>query len=122
MPWSRAIEQDPHYDVYRTLCRLKRERPELREGGLQFLYSDGYTLALARSIDSSAAVAVLGREASERTIRLPLSALGACQPLPGRDGTRNTDLLGAPLRWRPGEEGEILLTLPPDSAVLFAVE
>ena len=112
MPWSKRIEEDPHYRVYAALCAAKKRHPALREGGLQFLAAEGRVLAMARSQERDWAVCVISMEEEERTLRLPMAALGADR-LPERD------LFGLPLQGQRTEDGGLLLRIPPRSGLMF---
>ncbi len=115
MPWSRALEEDPHYRVYAALCAAKKAHPALREGGLQFPAAEGKVLALARTLDRDWVLGVLSMEGEERTVRIPLGALGA-ERLPERD------LFGAPLSAAAQPDGSILLRVPPRSGLLICAQ
>ena len=115
MPWSRPIPQDPHYLIYSALCRAKRTHPALREGGLQFFPAQGKVLIMARSLETDWAVGILSMEEEERTLRLPMGALGENR-LPERD------LFGRPVEAVSRDDGSFLIRIPPCSCLLLASE
>ena len=109
MPWAEGFEDTPRFRLYQTLARLRHAHPALREGGMKFLYDEGYIVALARFLGEEVFVAVVSTETADRVIELPLAALGARAP------AGQTDLLGTPLCWQDGR-----LLVRAHSACLFA--
>jgi hypothetical protein len=79
---------------------------------MKFLAAEGGAVALARFTADEVLVCAASVEGGTRTLRLPLSFLGALRP------AGETDLLGSPLRWS-AAPGGVILTLPPHSACLF---
>ncbi len=70
MPWHRPESWDRRtLAFYRDLVALRRSRPELRHGGLRWLYVGPDALVFARELSGAAAV-VLARRASGRPVRL----------------------------------------------------
>ncbi len=114
MPWDSDFQQGPRFRFYRRLIALKRQREALRRGGMQFLLAEGGVAALARFTRDEVLVALVSTEASARSVRLPLAAVGAAAPAGG------TDLFGRALDWRPLPEGKgVLVSVPAHSARLF---
>lgn len=91
MPWSKDFRSNEHYQLNRTMAHLKAEHPALSQGSMQFLYADGHILSLARYWGREAFVCVISTESEDRTIRLPLGAVGAAKP------AEKTDLFGRDL-------------------------
>ena len=85
MPWNKDFRNGERYRLIQTLARLKAEHPALSEGSMQFLYAEGRVLSLARFLGREAFVCVLSAEEEDRTIRLPLGAVGAAAPAETRD-------------------------------------
>lgn len=113
MPWSRDITGTREYALYHRLIEVRRQNPAFSEGGMQFLYAQGQTLALARQDGESTFVAVISAEEEPTQVSLPLALLGVTEPV------SDTDLLGEALTYERMEKG-ILLTLSPQDAYLFA--
>ncbi len=67
---------------------------------------------MARSLERDWAVCVISMEEGERTLCLPMAALGADR-LPERD------LFDLPLQGQRTEDGGLLLRIPPRSGLMF---
>ena len=100
--------------MIRTLAKLKTGRKALQEGGWKFLYAKDRIMAFARFTDDEAFTAVLSTDPEERTITLPLGAVGA-------KGIRH-DVLGHALRWTTVDENHANLTLHPGEALFLELE
>ena len=85
MPWSRDIENLEVYRLYQTMAKHKAEHGALRQGGMKFLYAADRVFALARFCGDEVFVAVISADDCDRTIRLPLGAVGASLPIEGQD-------------------------------------
>ena len=85
MPWSRDIESGEAYRLNRTMAKYKAEHIALRRGGMKFLCAADRVFALARFWGDEVFVAVISADDSDRTIRLPLGAVGASLPAQARD-------------------------------------
>lgn len=112
MPWSRDITHTKEYALYHRLIGIRKSSTAFTEGGMQFLYAEGQTLAFARQDDQKTFVAVISCENKEVEAALPLSVLGVTAPV------SDTDLLGEKLNYKKTEEG-ILLSLSVQDAYLF---
>ena len=96
------------YRMIRTLAKLKTARAALREGGWKFLYAKDRIVVLARFTREEAFAAVLSTDSEEKTIPLPLGAIGAS----GFKG----DVFGAELNCRTLDENAVELTVPAHQA------
>ena len=114
MPWSRDFTGTEQYRMIRTLAKLKTGRKALQEGGWKFLYAKDRIMAFARFTDDEAFTAVLSTDPEERTITLPLGAVGA-------KGIRH-DVLGHEVRWTTVDENHANLTLRPGEALFLELE
>ena len=114
MPWSRDFTGTEQYRMIRTLAKLKTGRKALQEGGWKVLYAKDRIIALARFTDDEAFAAVLSTDSEERTITLPLGAVGA-------KGIRH-DVLGHEVRWTTVDENHANLTLRPGEALFLELE
>lgn len=108
MPWGSDFQSTERFRLYQTLAQLRAAHPALREGGMQFLYAQGYVLALARFLGDEAFVAVMSTDTEAREIALPFAAIGAAGPAGERD------VFGSPLSFREGK-----LHIPAHQALLF---
>ena len=114
MPWGRDFTQTEQYRMIRTLAKLKTARAALREGGWKFLYAKDRILVLARFTREEAFAAVLSTDSEEKTIRLPLGAVGAA-------GIR-ADVLGHSVRWEKLDENHTALTIAPGEGLFLELE
>lgn len=62
MPWRRDIEHTKEYALYHRLIEIRREHAAFSEGGMQFLYAKGKTLAIARQDAAHTFVALISSE------------------------------------------------------------
>lgn len=113
MPWGKDFQQGERYQLIYTLAKLKREHPALRSGSMKILFAEGDVFAIARFQDEEAFVCVISTEDRDKTIRLPLGALGAAHP----EGT--TDLFGTSLHWEKADAHAISLTVKAHQSCLF---
>jgi alpha-glucosidase len=87
MPWERPERWDRVLeDGYRAMIALRRRSPALQRGGIRAVYVDPDVIAFLREgLDER--VLVLASRGGESEVRVPISALGACETetLYGRD-------------------------------------
>ena len=114
MPWGRDFTQTEQYRMIRTLAKLKTARAALREGGWKFLYAKDRIVVLARFTREEAFAAVLSTDSEEKTITLPLGAVGAA-------GIR-ADVLGHSVRWEKLDENHAALTIAPGEGLFLELE
>ena len=112
MPWQKNFQGCAHYQLYRTLCSLKKAHPALRRGGMKFLYAQGDTFAIARFTGEDVLVGVISKSDAPETVRLPLGTLGARAPKGKRD------LFGSELHWQDADKA-VLLQIEPHGSYLF---
>lgn len=105
MPWSRDIPACDSYRLIRTMTHLKADHKALRQGGMKFLYAEGYVVALARFWENEVFIGVISAENQDLKIRLPLGAVGASVPI------GSTDIFGTPLSYRLNADASIELTV-----------
>ncbi|MFV2108262.1 hypothetical protein [Micromonospora sp. LOL_015] len=107
MPWDRPGSWDgATFGVYRALVVLRREVPELRHGGLRWVYADDDALVYLRESPSGSVLA-LARRASGAPVRLS----GLVAP-PDAAAPALVNLYGGAPPLRPAADGT--LTLPAD--------
>ena len=114
MPWSKDFQQGERYQLIHALAKLKGEHSALRSGSMKILFAEGDVFAIARFQDKEAFVCVISTEDSNKTIRLPLAAVGASQP----DG--DTDLFGRPLHWETVDQYAVSLEVKAHQSYLFS--
>ena len=111
MPWGRDFQNTEAYRMIRTLSHLKTSRKALQEGGFKFLWAKDRIVAVSRFTEEEAFVAVLSTDEQERTITLPLGAIGAA-------GIRQ-DVLGRDVRWEQVDKNHVRLTLAPGAGLFL---
>lgn len=114
MPWGKDFQNTEAYRMIRTLSHLKTSRKALQEGGFKFLYAKDRIVAVSRFTEEEAFVAVLSTDDQERTITLPLGAIGAA-------GIRQ-DVLGRDVRWEQVDKNHVRLTLAPGAGLFLECE
>lgn len=85
MPWDSDFQSGARYQLYRTMANIKSQHPAMSRGSMKFLYADEHILSIARFWEQEAFVCVISTEDQDRTIRLPLGAVGAVRPSENRD-------------------------------------
>lgn len=80
MPWDKDYRSSEQYRVNHTMANLKAMHPALSKGSVKFLYAEGQILSLARFWEQEAFVCVISTEEEDKSIRLPLGAVGAARP------------------------------------------
>lgn len=85
MPWDKAFRDGSRYHLHHTLAHLKAEHPALSLGGMKFLYADGQILSIVRFWEQEAFVCIISTDDNDKSIRLPLGAVGAVKPAEGYD-------------------------------------
>ena len=105
MPWSRDYRNSEVYKLYRTMAHKKARHKALSQGGMKFLYAQGYVVAIARFCDDEVFVTVISASDKTEKIRLPLGAVGATEP------KGKADVFGKTLEYRQMDLNSIELTV-----------
>jgi alpha-glucosidase len=111
MPWNKDFENGPMYKLYSTMAHLKAEHKALRSGGMKFLYAKDGIVSLARFCGDEAFVSVMSTNDEDKTVRLPLGAIGAS----GFKG----DVFGDALDYRILDDNAVALTVPAHRAYMM---
>ena len=111
MPWGRDFTQTEQYRMIRTLAHLKTGHEALQTGGFKFLYARDRIVAVSRFNGEEAFVAVLSTDPAEKTITIPLGAVGAA-------GIEE-DVLGHAVRWEKLDENHVRLTVAPGEGLFL---
>ena len=114
MPWSKDFRTGERYQLIHTLAKLKADHPALRSGSMKILYAEGDVFAIARFQDEEAFVCIISTEDSDKTIRLPLAAIGASHP------EDQTDLFGKELHWESADQYAVNLQVKAHQSYLFS--
>ena len=113
MPWDRDITVCDAYRVIHTMAHLKANHKALSLGGMKFLYAEGCVVAIARFWEGEVFVGVISTETKDVRIRLPLGAVGACEP------KESTDIFGIPLEYHTMADASIELTVKAGQSYLM---
>ena len=105
MPWSKDYKDSEIYQMYRTMAHKKARHKALSQGGMKFLYAQGYVVAIARFCEDEVFVTVISTSEKTEKIRLPLGAVGATEP------KSKMDVFGKRLEYRKMDCSSIELTV-----------
>ena len=113
MPWNKDFQTGERYWLNRTMAKLKQDHPALSKGSMKILYAEGHIFALARFREQEAFVCVISTEDEDRTIQLPLGAVGAVKP------SGEADIFGRPLDFTKCDDHSITLEVKAHQSYLF---
>ena len=113
MPWHRDFRTGERYHLYKTMANLKSTHPALSVGSMKFLYAEGQILSIARFWEQEAFVCVISTEDRDRTIRLPLGAVGAVRPCGEKD------LFDRPLVFHDSDSHSVLMEVKAHQSYFF---
>lgn len=105
MPWNKDYKNSEIYHMYQTMAQMKAQHKALSEGGMKFLYNEGYVIAIARFGQDEAFVSVISASDKDEKIRLPLGIIGAACP------KENKDVFEKELNYQPLDENSVELTV-----------
>ena len=105
MPWSKDYKDSEVYQMYRTMAHKKAQHKALSQGGMKFLYAQGYVVAIARFCEDEVFVTVISASEKTEKVRLPLGAVGATEP------KGKADVFGKRLEYRKKDCNSIELTV-----------
>ena len=105
MPWGEDFKSRESYKLNQTMARMKGQHKALSRGGMKFLYAEDQVVAIARFHGDEVFVGVISTNPEDVTIRLPLGAVGAAEPVD------RVDVFGRPLEYTRKEDGSIDLTV-----------
>jgi glycosidase len=112
-PWNRQVWDGSRRELLSRLIALRKERPELRRGRLEFLVADDERrwLAFSRSWEDQAAVCVVSLSEARQQVHLPVGGLGWRPGREVRDGLSRRTFGVA--------EGDLMVTLEPSDCMLL---
>ena len=116
MPWDKDYRSSQQYRVNHTMANLKAKHPALSKGSVKFLYAEGQILSLARFWEQEAFVCVISTEEEDKSIRLPLGAVGAVRPV------GECDLFGLPLSIRECDKHSVSMKVKAHNSYFFRCE
>ena len=116
MPWGKeGAERDKFFSLYKRMIELRRNVPAFAKGGRKVLFDEGRILAVARFFGSEKYVGIISREDAEKEISLPLWQIGASKATSDKDEFGTTYTAAS-------ENGELLLKVPADAALIIKVD
>lgn len=116
MPWGKeGAERDKFFSLYKRMIELRRNVPAFAKGGRKVLFDEGRILAVARFWGSEKYVGIISREDAEKEISLPLWQIGASKATSDKDEFGTTFTAAS-------ENGELLLKVPADAALIIKVD
>ena len=113
MPWDKDYRSSQQYRVNHTMANLKAKHPALSKGSVKFLYAEGQILSLARFWEQEAFVCVISTEEEDKSIRLPLGAVGAARP------EDVEDVFGRPLVFEDCDSHSVTMQVKAHQSYLF---
>lgn len=116
MPWSKDFKKDNQFKLYKTMAQAKAKHPAMRCGGMKFLYAQDNVIAIARFWGDEVLVGILSTNAEDKTIRLPLGAVGAKCPASAYD------LLGREMQFEKLDANSISFRVNAHQAYFFDCE
>jgi alpha-glucosidase len=116
MPWDKEIQIGERYKLYQTMAQLKAKHPALSKGSMKILYAEGHIFAIARFWEQEAFICVISTEDEDKSIRLPLGAVGAVKP------AGEYDLFGLPLSIRECDKHSVSMKVKAHNSYFFRCE
>lgn len=113
MPWDKAFRDGSRYHLHHTLAHLKAEHPALSLGGMKFLYADGQIISIVRFCEQEAFVCIISTDDNDKSIRLPLGAVGAVKPV------ECYDIFGYPLVFSECDDHSVMMEVKAHHSYLF---
>lgn len=105
MPWNKDYKNSEIYHMYQTMAQMKAQHKALSDGGMKFLYNEGFVIAIARFCQNEAFVSVISASDKDETIRLPLGVIGAVSP------KGNEDVFGKELKYHALDDNSVEFTV-----------
>lgn len=115
MKEGRTPDQQRMFEWIHDWIKLRHEHSALRGGRLIDLYYDDDAYAFARQDSSETVIVVINRATSEKQIKIPAGAIRV------REGAQLAQLYGQKSSGRV-ESGEIKLSIPERTAVIYKVD
>ena len=112
---GRNATQQQMFDWTRAWISLRREHPALRSGKLIDLFVDDETYIFARQLGTETVLIAFNRENKRKEISVPIGSVGV------KDGVTLKTLIGEAVSGRV-VNGEVKLTLAPQTAMAFGVQ
>ncbi len=95
------------------MTSLRKSCDAFSRGGRKVIYDSGYIIAIARFFEDEVFIGVLSMEDEDKEIVMPLKLVGASVP------ESDSDVFGVSIKGRAGENGDYVLSVPAESALLM---
>ncbi|MBO5616936.1 MAG: alpha amylase N-terminal ig-like domain-containing protein [Pseudobutyrivibrio sp.] len=113
MPWNLVTDDNQYLQLYKKAISLRRNKASFSNGSRLVLYAKDYVLAVARFFKDEVYIGVVSMEESAKTIKLPISLVGAIEP------SENMDVFGRSFEGSMNASNEYELTIEPESGLLI---
>lgn len=113
MPWNLVNDDNQYLQLYKKAISLRRNKASFSKGSRLVLYAKDYVFAAARFFKDEVYIGVVSMEESAKTIKLPISLVGAIEP------SENIDVFGRSFEGSMNASNEYELTIEPESGLLI---
>ena len=113
MPWNLVNDDNQYLQLYKKAISLRRNKASFSKGSRLVLYAKDYVFAVARFFKDEMYIGVVSMEESAKTIKLPISLVGAIEP------SENIDVFGRSFEGSMNASNEYELTIEPESGLLI---
>lgn len=113
MPWNLVTDDNQYLQLYKKAISLRRNKASFSKGSRLVLYAKDYVFAVARFFKDEVYIGVVSMEESVKSIKLPISLVGAIEP------SENIDVFGRSFEGSMNASNEYELTIEPESGLLI---
>ena len=113
MPWNLVTDDNQYLQLYKKAISLRRNKASFSKGSRLVLYAKDYVFAVARFFKDEVYIGVVSMEESAKSIKLPISLVGAIEP------SENIDVFGRYFEGSMNASNEYELTIEPESGLLI---
>ena len=113
MPWNLVNDDNQYLQLYKKAISLRRNKASFSKGSRLVLYAKDYVFAVARFFKDEMYIGVVSMEESAKTIKLPISLVGAIEP------SENIDVFGRSFEGSMNASDEYELIIEPESGLLI---
>lgn len=113
MPWNLVTDDNQYLQLYKKAISLRRNKASFAKGSRLVLYAKDYVFAVARFFKDEVYIGVVSMEESAKSIKLPISLVGAIEP------SENIDVFGRYFEGSMNASNEYELTIEPESGLLI---
>lgn len=113
MPWNLVTDDNQYLQLYKKAISLRRNKDSFSKGSRLVLYAKDYVFAVARFFKDEVYIGVVSMEESAKTIKLPISLVGAIEP------SENIDVFGRSFEGSMNASNEYELIIEPESGLLI---